>query len=473
MGEFTDLRLHQYMGNHPMAGSPSRRANNWTSAKLEIKLGQIEKILSSMPEKPAVLGVSEVRDSSVTAKLARHLNFSETIETRSATERGMDVALLVNPSENMQIVSTREVPLVGPEFEWNKTRNLLVATVLVADRFLLHLVVVHWPSQGGPTTSRVEAARQTRNLVDKLISDFPGSEAIVLGDFNTLEDEADHVGRHPFKTIFRSGDGPSQLTDLFSIPEAQAEIPQPEGTYYFAPKDQWNRLDRFFVTPGLLGQKETGLRIRPKSFAIHTNDQITQEYTRPSGEKIRIPAAYNFETENPEKAGYSDHSGIYVTLEAHWKEPMGPEIAFQLDRDILTLSSVVLFPKETGSRRFIPWKEYQENKDLIGKSGPYEKFTVKNPESFAQLTDDPEGGNFLFKNTKYDMDKADPTNMQGPKWKEMIEALADPDSARKVIIEIPSYRTQSPESVYQVFQHLMDLGIIKNLPLLENIRPVK
>jgi hypothetical protein len=383
----------------------------------------------------------------------------------------MDVGLLLNPSPELRIVSTQEVQLTGPEFANYRTRNLLVVTVLVADRFLLHFVVAHWPSQGGPTESRVEAARQTRALVGKLKSDYPGSEAIVMGDFNTLDSEKDRLGRHPFRDILLEPNGDATLVDAFTLESMRAPGVYPEGTYYYAPNDEWNRLDRFFVTDGLLRNRPNGLRLVSKTFRVNAPDAVTHQVSRRDGSTIRVPLRYNPEATTPALAGFTDHFGISVGIEAHWQDSGLEPAPFVLDQDVLLARSVILFPKSPkGARRFISWSEYVAEKDKIGVEGAkFGAFEIRDVESFVRLQDGPDGKNWYFNDLRYDSEGGDIEKIRGPKWDEFVAALSTQESARRVVLRVPDYRRHRPESVYQLLLDLRDKGVIAQLPLFENI----
>ncbi len=471
VAEYTPIKHLGSIRARGLAGSPNRRLPNWTREKVELKLGQLQTLLGLWPERPAVLGIVEVRDASITGKIATALGYKEPIVSASSNERGMDVGLLLNPSPELEIVSTQEVPLTGPEFANYRTRNLLVVSVSVAQRFLLHFVVAHWPSQGGPTEARVEAARQTRALVGKLKSDYPGSEAIVMGDFNTLDSEKDILGRHPFRDILLEANGAATLVDAFTLESMRAPGAHPEGTYYYAPNDEWNRLDRFFVTDGLLRNRPNGLRLVSKTYRVNAPEAVTHEVKRRDGSTIRVPLRYDPEATTAARAGFTDHFGISVGIEAHWQDSGLERVRFLLDQDILLARSVILFPKSPkGARRFISWSEYVAEKDKIGVDGAkFGAFEIREGESFVRLRDGDDGKNWYFNDLRYDSEGGDIEKIRGPRWDEFVAALATPESARRVLLHIPDYRTHRPESVYQLLLDLREKGIIAELPLLENI----
>ena len=92
------------------------------------------------------------------------------------------------------------------------------------------------------------------------------------------------------------------------------------GTYYFAPKNEWNYLDHFFVNKVLMDGK--GIELVVKSFEINSPSFLNFNLKKKvyEGEQrnikmITVPKHFNPNGTTDESIGYSDHYAILVKLE--------------------------------------------------------------------------------------------------------------------------------------------------------------
>ena len=283
---------------------------DWTEEKLALKLTQIKKYVSSLKVKPTFIGLSEIENEAVVGQIAKALGYKKFVVTNSPDKRGIDVALLFNESIDLKLTSKKEHLLKDKYFKKKPTRNILEVEFLLNNRDKLSLFVNHWPSLGNPTSTRIVAAKELKKRM--LALNKKGHYLIALGDFNTIPEN----NPRPFEDILLMGTGFLDVHELFmsdrNIPkDLKKEFPL--GTYFYAPKMSWNRLDRMIINKRLNDGKK--LELVKKSYSIHNPSFSTSEYRYEKGANkgsiIKgIPFAYDHKTNQKRKAGYSDHFGI-------------------------------------------------------------------------------------------------------------------------------------------------------------------
>ncbi len=310
--------------------SLSRQKNcleaDWTQEKLNLKIQQIQKVFVSYQESISsqvdLLGLVEVENENVVVQLKNKLGFQYHAVTDSPDERGIDVALLYNTSENLRFIAATQHQLEGEEFKQNPTRNILEVTFEHIHRGVSSLIVVfvqHWPSQAAPSKVRVEVAKQFMALVNKTKENHPLAHIISMGDYNTIDKDQPH----PFyRELFW---GPHALWDIHgqflrtNLVSRQEKNRMPLGTYFFAGDMQWNILDRFFVSRSLIDNM--GLEVDLKSYKIFYKPFMVKAtlFENPDsfsfGTIIKnTPWRYDHSQVSEELAGFSDHFPIGVKL---------------------------------------------------------------------------------------------------------------------------------------------------------------
>jgi len=295
---------------------------DWNEERLNLKLAQIKAVVDAVPDqRPDFLALIEVENEAVVSRLAKTLGFKSWLVTDSPDERGIDVALLYNDGQKYSLKESRFHRLKDPRLE-KPTRDILEASFQIdGSAQLLTLFVTHWPSQGGPTLTRQAAAETLAKLAAGQIAS--GRHVAVMGDYNVV-DFSDQPS--PFIALTQTL---ASLIDITLRHRAQAKALKldlsalPVGTYFFgppgaspfAPDMVWNNLDRFFVSPSLLGGK--GLSVDLASFRIHAPKMATTRNTYRKGLYAGtvingVPKRYDHYTSDPEKAGFSDHFPIYI-----------------------------------------------------------------------------------------------------------------------------------------------------------------
>jgi endonuclease/exonuclease/phosphatase family metal-dependent hydrolase len=280
-------------------------ATNWTEEKLEVKLSQIVDVVKvANPILPDFLGLVEVENKAVVSRLAKKLGYEHFEITESPDLRGINVALLYKTNNIIKNVSRNEhiVPVDYP------TRNILEVEFLINHKFPLTIFVNHWPSLHNPDAWRVKAAEILALRTRDILLKNPTQAIMAIGDFNTI-DENDP---HPFKTVLFKD---NLFYDVQSLSDKSLL-----GTYYFAPKDQWNSLDHFFVNANLKAGSD--LKLEAKSFEIFSPTFIQKEIKKKikNGENksfkiVMAPKRFEPDASTKEIMGYSDHYPILVKLD--------------------------------------------------------------------------------------------------------------------------------------------------------------
>ncbi|MFT6604253.1 MAG: exonuclease III, partial [Bacteriovoracaceae bacterium] len=280
--------------------------------KIELKLNQIKKYVGSLKSKPQFIGLSEIENEAVVSKIATTLGYSKFVVSKSPDKRGIDVALLFNEQEDIKMISKKEHTLKDKYFLKKPTRNILEVSFLINKKETLTFFVNHWPSLSNPTSTRIAAAKTLKKRMQAL--NKKGHYLIALGDFNTIPENYPR----PFEDVLLKNTGFSDVHELFMSDRNIAKAlkkEMPLGTYFYAPKMSWNRLDRIIINKRLHDGKK--LDLVKKSYSIHNPSFSTTDYRYEKGANkgsiIKgIPSAYDHKTSSRRKAGYSDHFGLVV-----------------------------------------------------------------------------------------------------------------------------------------------------------------
>jgi endonuclease/exonuclease/phosphatase family metal-dependent hydrolase len=295
---------------------------DWTEDRLKVKLQQIKFVIEKTgPELPDIVALSEVENEKVVRKLADVAGYKEIIVTDSPDERGIDEAIMYNPSPNFKYLKHLSHP-IDPKLIGNKpTRDVLEVQFQINNEKLA-LLVNHWPSQAAPTQVRIKVAEIVAQRVKELKKQ--GFIVIATGDFN-VDDVGDQPS--PFLAFGNPLDNPL-LVDIDALARKKSSKKSSLllGTYFYGnpgsenspPAMKWNALDRFFVSPELLNDGGE-LKVELTSYRIFSVPEMetTYEYTKGpySGTKVqRAPLSYDHNAKDPAKAGFSDHFPILLDI---------------------------------------------------------------------------------------------------------------------------------------------------------------
>lgn len=294
-------------------------ATDWTQDRLEVKLGQIKRVLTGDGKNaPDIIALSEVENQNVAAMLVKKMGGYKFVISNSPDRRGIDLAILYKDNKELKLIAKKDHVLRGEYFAKKPSRNILEARF----KYKGHKLAVfanHWPAPFNPTEGRMLAASHLRKKIGDLLKEDKSYHVVALGDFNVINDEHPNpikgvIERDGFlldtKNIYRR----SRLISK----KKKSELPL--GTYFYPPQMSWDSLDRIFVSKKL-GDKK-GLDFDVKSFRIHNIDFLTTDYvyTKGSlkGSVVRgTPKRYDHRAKLAKNAGYSDHFPVSVQLKVY------------------------------------------------------------------------------------------------------------------------------------------------------------
>jgi hypothetical protein len=301
---------HSQKANCPKTGRYARacRETDWTSEKVKLKYGQIQRALEAQGPLPDILVLTETENERVVSGLTKHLGYDDYVMTTSPDERGIDCAILFMKDKlrPLQFIEREVKEAMFP------TRNLSVMLFEIDASLgggVLAVFPNHWPSQGNPAKARVIVAKALRELVDEIRAKHKKETLhyIITGDFNTIDADKPH----PIDTVLLDPRWKETLLDLRTLAKSKKHphlSKMPPGTYYYGVDETWNELDKFFVSPEL--QDGEGLEVDPLSYRIHAPKFLTKT----NSEDERIPFRYNHSSSALGSLGYSDHFAVVVKL---------------------------------------------------------------------------------------------------------------------------------------------------------------
>ena len=284
----------------------------WTNERYQEKLNNIARVLGDIADNgAAVVGLAEVENRHVLEDLVRIPNIRKRkygiIHYDSPDPRGIDCALLYD-ARVFRPKSSGVRFIALPDESPIPTRDILFATGTIENE-VFHFIVAHWPSRygGDPASAgrRMVAAQTMHQVADSLLREYPGSKAILMGDFNDDPFDASVVeGLNLCQTIDET-----HAADLFSPMLSMYR----QGAGTLAYKGKWNLFDIMVVSGNLLKKNTQGLHLYqdPESHQlayVFRRDYLLQQTPKHRGEPLRTFAGNNY------LGGYSDHLPVYLYL---------------------------------------------------------------------------------------------------------------------------------------------------------------
>lgn len=290
---------------------------DWTDEKLKMKINQIVQVIrSERITTPDFLAITEIENSDVTKMLAQALGYEKFEISQGPDKRGIETALIYKEEKGIKFVSRREHEITGETFKEYPTRNILEVEFKIADKHSLSIFVNHWPSQGGPTISRIAAAEVLKKRIQEIKKANPKHYIIATGDFNTIPQDAPN----PISQVILKDTGLFDMHSAFiddrSIEWSTKNAMAP-GTYFFARDMTWNLLDRFFLSENFLKPGE--MEVIVDSYLIYSPSFLTKDFKYTFKDNFLYgsvvkgtPIRYDHKAKNAGGAGYSDHFPIIL-----------------------------------------------------------------------------------------------------------------------------------------------------------------
>lgn len=260
-------------------------SKKWTSERYHSKLNKIASVIANLgvdaaPNGLAILGVAEVENKTVLTDLIKKKTIQnknyQIVHSESPDKRGIDVALLYNPTI-FSLTSSASFEI--PDTSLITRSQLLVSGNLNGE--LTHIIVAHWPSRRGgmkkSAPKRMIAAQLTQYIIDSLQLHNPKTHIIFMGDLNDnpTNNSVKHISlNNPFAPLHTNLSGSLKY------------------------QNQWFLFDQILVTDSLKNSK---------AFIYHPLELIQTE----GNYKTYPNRTY---AGNKYLGGYSDHFPVYILI---------------------------------------------------------------------------------------------------------------------------------------------------------------
>ncbi|MDD4102613.1 MAG: endonuclease/exonuclease/phosphatase family protein [Kiritimatiellae bacterium] len=281
----------------------------WTEARYELKLQHLADVIAQM--RPDILGLTEIENRGALEDLIRTLKKRHGYEMpyilhRDGDEkRGIDVAII----SKHEAVATNWIQSATGQ------REVLAGDFVIGGRALT-VLVNHWKSQLGKKDESDEMRRNealtVRAYLDQRLTIDPAAAIMVAGDFNDMPESPILVEAAGFvlDELLVRGDPNGKL--LYNLTGTLAEGQR--GSYYYAPKQQWNTLDAIIVSRSMLTEVKphASWGVIFDSYEIFKSEaQLDKE-----GHPLPFRRVRNKTVGDVYFTGYSDHFPVRVTLYA-------------------------------------------------------------------------------------------------------------------------------------------------------------
>jgi len=277
----------------------------WTDERLNTKIKQIGQVMTDIasPAMPDLVGFAEVENIRVLEMLVSSASLNKTkyniVHYDSPDERGIDVALIYNPS-TFKVIESAPLQVVLPGNDLS--RDILYVKGKVKSGDILHVFVNHWPSRREGTQvsepKRMAAANVLRAKIDSIRRIEKSANIILVGDFN--DEPSDKTIAEGLKA--KSPDMAINKTDLYNL--LYPEFTKGEGSLYY--KD-WDLFDQIIVSGNMLSRKK-GLRTSIEQAEIYRAEYLLYKDKNGVSRPSRTMSGDKY------FGGYSDHLPVFVKI---------------------------------------------------------------------------------------------------------------------------------------------------------------
>lgn len=278
----------------------------WTEERLQAKIKNLGQVIADIkkPAMPDIVGLAEIENRQVLEMLTSSALLNRTkygiVHYDSPDERGIEVALLYNPSTFKVLLSE---PLHVTLADNDLTRDILYVRGKLVSGEILHVFINHWPSrrEGSEISAvkRMAAAQVLRAKLNIIKAVEKSANILILGDFN--DEPSDKSITDGLKAL--NPDKSFNSNSLYSL--LYPQFRKGEGSLFY--KD-WDLFDQVIVSGNMLSQKK-GLHTTVKDAGIFNAEYLLFKNNK-SGESRPN------RTMSTDKyyGGYSDHLPVYVSL---------------------------------------------------------------------------------------------------------------------------------------------------------------
>lgn len=285
---------------------------HWNYSKYKRKLDNVARVIIAAGgwTTPTLVALCEVENDSVLRDLTRYSALREAgyryVMTRSADERGIDVALLYQRGL-FKLLSHRSIVIPKPDKSNRPTRDILHVSGLLLNRDTLDVFIVHFPSRSGGAKAsepyRLLAARTLKQTADSVMSKRLTPQILIMGDFNDYP-----VSKSVRKVLLASA--PPTLSDsirpkkLYHLLAGKASTRKHYGSYKY--QGEWGLLDHLIVSGSLL-HADAPLHTDETHAGVFRPRFLLTEDRKYGGEQpFRTYYGMKYQ------AGYSDHLPVWA-----------------------------------------------------------------------------------------------------------------------------------------------------------------
>lgn len=285
----------------------------WSWKRYHEKLNRIAKVIlaAGREQVPDLVGLCEVENAYCLDGQVKYSPLRDAayryVMTDSPDERGIDVALLYQPS-SFRLISDQHIRIPSYKIGRKPTRDILHVTGRVVSGDTLDVFICHMPSRsGGEKQSepyRLLTARVLRHAADSVMKIRQTPYLIIIGDFNDYPES---------RSVCRTLGAGKPEKDIDSYRLYNLMNGRQGGTYRY--RGEWGILDQLILNGTFLNH--TGnLTTEYNRARILTFPFLLEEDENYGGDKP-------FRTYNGMKyhGGYSDHLPVCVDIDIKYPAP--------------------------------------------------------------------------------------------------------------------------------------------------------
>ncbi len=281
----------------------------WNTERYMGKLNNMAKVIASMNNGNGAdfLGMCEVESIEALTDLTQNKQLEKmaykTVFFEGQDERGIDNAFIYKSSLVKSVVGkTFEINPEG--LEGDKTRNILLAEVVLKNKETVYFIVNHWPSRReGEKESefkRVYVAGEVRKICNEIYAKNAKANIIVMGDLNDEPTNMSVIG-----SLGATGSA-SKTKDKMLFNTVKELAMDGVGTHKY--KNEWSMLDQIIISANLLNEKSK------ISFVQGSAQVYKQDFMLETDEKYKGNPLRTF-VGNKYLGGFSDHLPVMIYLQ--------------------------------------------------------------------------------------------------------------------------------------------------------------
>ncbi len=288
---------------------------SWNTERYNQKLDNISRVMKSIDTTgfPSLFGICEVENIGVIEDLIAHpdmLNANYSILHKdSPDERGIDVALLYNPSVYTPVTTTFVVPDLWETTDSTTnevlTRDILYSVGLVNNTDTLHVFINHWVSRWGgqekTEPNRITIAQTIKRITDSILGNNPNANIIIAGDLN--DNPTDTSIFHELNALETTTSPKNNSLYNLSLKKYNDGI----GSVYYK---SWDMFDQIIVSTSLLAGN-SGLKVSSMDQSIFKEDWMLYQPKKGPARPSRTSSGGRY------YGGYSDHLPVWIRIESN------------------------------------------------------------------------------------------------------------------------------------------------------------